>query len=257
MAAILPPLAVHLATIKRRLLIIALTVAASFVLCFAYSSELIAWFRRPFPNELIFYGPAEALFASVKISFMMGVVLSLPVILHQFWLFVRPALLPREQRWALPLFCLATAFFALGLVFCNLVILPLVIQFFVTFGMERELTPQLAVGTYVDFNVKFLLVFGFAFEMPLAITLLSRAGLVSPTLLGQYRKHAVMVALIASAIITPDATLFTMLLMAVPLMILYEIGILGARLFGRRAPTQAVSAPAGGLPVGTAGIRTK
>lgn len=258
MAAALSPFATHISNVKRRLLVIALTVCAAFVLCFAYSAELIAWFRRPFPNELIFYGPAEALFASVKIAFMVGVVLSLPVILHQFWGFVRPALLPREQRWAIPLFLLATAFFALGLVFCNLVILPLVIQFFVTFGLDREVTPQLAVGTYVDFNVKFLLIFGFAFELPLVLTLLSRAGLVSADLLARYRKHAVMVALIVSAVVTPDATLFTMLLMAVPLMVLYEIGILGARLFGQRPAAPGTDeSPAADLPVGTAGQRLR
>ncbi|MER3423389.1 MAG: hypothetical protein C4293_09355 [Nitrospiraceae bacterium] len=100
--------------------------------------------------------------------------------------------------------------------------------------MDRELTPQLAVGTYIDFNVKFLLIFGFAFELPLVLTLLSRVGVVSPEVLARYRKHAIMAALIVSAVVTPDATLFTMLLMAVPLMILYELGIWGARLFGRR-----------------------
>ncbi|MGH7252172.1 MAG: twin-arginine translocase subunit TatC, partial [Nitrospiraceae bacterium] len=143
-------------------------------------------------------------------------------------------------------------------VFCNLVILPLVIQFFVGFGMDRELMPQLAVGTYVDFNVKFLLIFGFAFELPMVLTLLSRVGVVSPELLSRYRKHAILAALIVSAVVTPDATLFTMLLMAIPLVILYEVGILGARLFGRRNP------PGGqGLtldrtaPSGTAGHRVR
>src|SRR5919112_2448004 len=95
---------------------------------------------------------------------------------------------------------LAAGFFALGLTFCNLVILPLVIQFFVSFGMDRELTPQLAVGTYIDFNVKFLLIFGFAFELPLVLTLLSRIGVITPVQLARYRKHAVMLALIVSAI---------------------------------------------------------
>lgn len=258
MASVLPPLANHLATVKRRLLVIVATVSASFVLTFAYAAELIEWFKRPFPDDLIFYGPTEALFASLKVSLLAGVVLSLPVILYQCWKFIEPALLPREQRWGIPLFCLAAGFFALGMVFCNLVILPLVIQFFVSFGMDRSLTPQLAVGTYVDFNVKFLLIFGFAFELPLVLTLLSRVGIVSPALLAHYRKHAIMVALIVSAIVTPDATLFTMLLMAVPLIILYEIGIIGARLFGRR--TVSGEPGAGGvdpLPVGTAGQRVR
>jgi sec-independent protein translocase protein TatC len=116
----------------------------------------------------------------------------------------------------------------------------------------------LAVGTYIDFNVKFLLVFGLAFELPLVLTILARIGVVSSTGLAFYRKYAVMVALIVSAIVTPDATLFTMLLMAVPLIILYEIGIWGARLFGRRKNT---AQPGMNLervtPVGTAGHRVR
>lgn len=264
MAAVLPPLAHHLAAVKKRLLIIAATVMVSFILTFAYAGELIDWFKRPFQDDLIFYGPTEALFAAVKVSLLAGIVLSLPVILYQSWKFIEPALLPNEQRWGIPLFGLAAGFFGLGLVFCNLVILPLVVQFFVSFGMDRDVTPQLAVGTYVDFNVKFLLIFGFAFELPLVLTLLSRIGVVSPVLLSRYRKHAVMAALILSAIVTPDATLFTMLLMAVPLMVLYEIGILGARLFGQRKPAE--EGPHSGAPpeeqtpvltTGTAGQRIR
>jgi sec-independent protein translocase protein TatC len=258
MAAILPPLAQHLTTIKRRLIVMAATVAAAFALTFAYAPELVDWLKRPFTDDLIFYGPAEALFASIKVSLLAGIVLSLPVILYQCWKFIAPALLPREQRWAIPLFCLAAGFFGLGLVFCNLVILPLVIQFFVGFGMDRELTPQLAVGTYIDFNVKFLLIFGFAFELPLVLTLLSRVGVVTPAGLSRTRKHAVMVALIVSAIVTPDATLFTMLLMAVPLMILYELGIWGAKLFGQRTPaSESETEQIRPAPIGTAGQRVR
>jgi sec-independent protein translocase protein TatC len=132
-----------------------------------------------------------------------------------------------------PLFFLGLGFFLLGLVFCNLIILPLVINFFVTFGMDRAITPELAVGMYVDFNVKFLLAFGFAFEIPLVLSLLARVGILQASMLIQYRKHAAMVALILSAVITPDATMFTMLLMAIPLIVLYEIGIWGAKFFGR------------------------
>lgn len=257
----LPPLAGHLSTLKHRLIVVAVTVAGAFAAAFAYSADLIEWFKRPFADDLIFYGPTEALFASIKISLLAGVVLSLPVILYQFWKFVEPALLPREQRWAIPLFCLAMAFFALGLTFCNLVILPLVIKFFVSFGMDRALTPQMAVGIYVDFNVKFLLIFGFAFELPLVLTLLARAGLVSADVLSLYRRHAIMAAVILSAVITPDATLFTMLLMAVPLIILYEVGIVGARIFGRKPLPGEAETDAGHLeglvPTGTAGRRLK
>ena len=236
MASVAHPLSRHISDLKRRLLIIGGTILVAFVIMFSVSAELIDWFKRPFADDLIFYGPAEALFASVKIAFLAAIVASMPVILNQFWRFLQPALLPGEQRWGIPLFLLASGFFVLGLAFCNLVILPLVINFFVSFGLERELKPELAVGTYVDFNVKFLLAFGFAFELPLTLTLLSRAGMVQPEQLAKFRRHAAMIALIVSAVITPDATLFTMMLMAVPLIVLYEAGIWGAKWFGRRKP---------------------
>src|SRR5678815_4610472 len=196
MAQILNPLGAHIQTVKKRLIIIGATIIVALLVAFTFSGEMVAWLNRPFPNQLVFYGPTEALFASIKVSLLAAIIASLPVILYQCWKFVEPALLPKEQRWAIPLFALAAGFFALGLVFCNLVILPLVIHFFVSFGMDRELTPQLAVGTYIDFNVKFLLVFGCAFELPLILTILARVGVVSAQVLAKYRKHAILAALI-------------------------------------------------------------
>jgi sec-independent protein translocase protein TatC len=256
--AILAPLAAHIQTLKRRLIIIAVTLCIAFAAAFTYSAEMVAWLNRPFPNQLVFYGPTEALFASIKVSFLAGVVLSLPIMFYHFWKFIEPALLPREQRWAVPLFLLAGTLFVLGLVFCNLIILPLVIDFFVSFGMDRDITPALGVGTYIDFNVKFLLIFGCAFELPLVLTLLARAGVVSAGTLARYRKHAILAALVLSAIVTPDATLFTMLLMAVPLMILYEVGILGARWFGRGGPDPENDLPLDpDITITTAGHRVR
>jgi sec-independent protein translocase protein TatC len=252
------PLAAHIQTVKRRLIVIGATILASLVLTFSLSGQMVAWLNRPFQNQLAFYGPTEALFASIKVSLLAAVILSLPVIFYQCWKFVEPALLPKEQRWAIPLFFLAAGLFGLGLVFCNLVILPLVIDFFVSFGLDRDVTPQLSVGTYIDFNVKFLLIFGCAFELPLAMTLLAVTGVVSAKVFAQYRKHAILSSLILSAIVTPDATLFTMLLMAVPLMALYEIGILGARLFGRSSVDGPMDLPLDpDLPIGTAGTRLR
>lgn len=257
MAQILNPLAAHIRTVKKRLIIIGATILVALMVSFAFSSEMVAWLNRPFPNQLVFYGPTEALFASIKVSFLAAILASLPVIFFQCWKFVEPALLPKEQRWGIPLFALAGVLFALGLIFCNLVILPLVIDFFVSFGMDRDVTPELSVGTYIDFNVKFLLIFGCAFELPLVLTVLARVGVVTASALAKYRKHAIMAALIISAIVTPDATLFTMLLMAVPLMVLYEIGIIGARIFGRGGSTE-VSLPLDpDLPIGPAGQRVR
>ena len=257
MPPITNPLAAHIQTVKRRLIIIGATILVSMMIAFAFSADMVAWLNRPFPNPLVFYGPTEALFASIKVSFLAAVLASLPVVFYQLWKFVQPALLPREQRWGIPLIIIAGALFGLGLLFCNLVILPLVIDFFVSFGMDRDITPELSVGTYIDFNVKFLLTFGCAFELPLVLTVLARVGVISARQLAKYRKHAILTSLIISAVITPDATLFTMMLMAVPLMVLYEIGVIGARLFGRSVSADMDLPMDPDLPVRTAGHRVR
>ena len=258
MEQMLHPLAAHIATVKRRLIVIGVTVLGALLFAFTFSEQMIRWLNRPFQNQLAFYGPTEALFASIKVSLLAAVILSLPVIFYQCWKFIEPALLPKEQRWAIPLFCVAGGLFALGLVFCNLVILPLVIDLFVSFGLDRDITPQLGVGTYIDFNVKFLLIFGCAFELPLVMTLLAMIGAVPAQTFARFRKHAILVCLIVSAIVTPDATLFTMLLMAVPLMVLYEIGIVGARMFGKSPAQAGVDLPLDpDIPMGTAGTRVR
>jgi sec-independent protein translocase protein TatC len=257
MAQILNPLAAHIRTLKKRLIIVGATIVVALMVAFVFSGDMVAWLNRPFSNQLVFYGPTEALFASIKVSLLAAVLASLPVIFYQGWKCIEPALLPKEQRWGVPLFVLAGALFACGLIFCNLVILPLVIDFFVSFGMDHDVTPVLSVGTYIDFNVKFLLIFGCAFELPLVLTILARVGVVPAQLLAKYRKHAILASLILSAIVTPDATLFTMLLMAVPLMVLYEIGILGARIFGRGGPTEVNLPLDPDLPIGPAGHRVR
>jgi sec-independent protein translocase protein TatC len=258
MEQIIHPLAAHIQSVKRRLLVIGATILGLLILTFSFSAEMVAWLNRPFENQLAFYGPTEALFASIKVSLLAAFILSLPVIFYQCWKFIEPALLPKEQRWGIPLFILAGGLFGLGMVFCNVVILPLVIDWFVSFGLDRDITPQLGVGTYIDFNVKFLLIFGCAFELPLAMTLAAMIGAASAQTFARYRKHAILLCLIVSAIVTPDATLFTMLLMAVPLMVLYEFGVLGARVFGKNQDRAGMDLPTDpDLPFKTAGTRMR
>lgn len=258
MEQIVHPLAAHLQNIKRRLLIVGATMLGLLVLTFSFSADMVAWLNRPFENQLAFYGPTEALFASIKVSLLAAFILSLPVIFYHCWKLIEPALLPKEQRWAIPLFMLAGALFGLGMVFCNAVILPLVIDWFVSFGLDRDITPQLGVGIYIDFNVKFLLIFGCAFELPLAMTLAAVIGAASAQTFARYRKHAILLCLIVSAVVTPDATLFTMLLMAVPLMLLYEVGIIGARVFGRSQDHDGMDLPTDpDVPFKSAGTRMR
>ena len=254
------PLHRHIADLKRRLYWCGAFFLVACVFTFTHADDMIAWLKKPYADDLIFYAPTEAIFAAIKVALFGGITLTAPVILYHLWRFFEPALLPGERRWIIPFLAIASGFFAMGAAFANFVIVPLALQFMLQFGIDRALIPQIGVGLYVDFNVKFLLTFGFAFEMPLIITLLSRLRVITPDLLAGYRKHAIMVNLILSAILTPTSDLFNLLLMAGPLIVLYEIGILSARVFGRppaRPPTEEEeeeeAMPA--VPTGTAGRR--
>jgi sec-independent protein translocase protein TatC len=250
------PLHRHISDLKRRLYWCGSFFLVACVVTFTYADEMIAWLKKPYSDDLIFYAPTEAIFAAIKVALLGGITLTMPVILYHLWKFFEPALLSGERRWIIPFLAIASAFFAMGAAFANFVIVPLALHFMLQFGVDRSLVPQIGVGLYVDFNVKFLLTFGFAFELPLAITLLSRLRVITPALLARYRKHAIMVNLILSAILTPTSDLFNLLLMAGPLIVLYEIGILSARLFGRppaRPPHE--EDVVADVPAGTAGRR--
>jgi sec-independent protein translocase protein TatC len=246
------PLQRHFYSVKRRLYWCGATFLVACLIAFPYADHMIAWLKKPYGEDLIFYAPTEALFASIKVALLGGALLAMPVVLYHLWKFLEPALLPGEQRLVIPFLTVAFAFFLVGVVFANFVIVPLSLQFMLQFGIDRSLVPQLGVGFYVDFNVKFLLIFGLAFELPLAMTLLSRLRILTPDVFVRYRKYAAMVTLILSAILTPTSDLFNLLLMAVPLIILYEIGILSARFFGRPPARQVLDIE---VPEGTAGKR--
>ena len=127
----------------------------------------------------------------------------------------------------------ATFMFILGALFCQYVVLPFAMRFLLTYGIE-EVTPMITIKEYIDFCGKFLLSFGLVFELPLIITLLSRLGLVTPQFLAKNRKFAILIAFIAAAILTPTPDMFNQTLMAVPIILLYEVGILMARITRRR-----------------------
>jgi sec-independent protein translocase protein TatC len=248
------PLQRHVYSLKRRLYWCGATFLGACILTFPYSDNMIDWLKKPYAQDLIFYAPTEAIFASIKVALLAGLVLAMPVILYHIWKFLAPALLPGEQRLIVPFLAVALGFFALGVIFANYVIVPLSLQFMLQFGIDRSLVPQLGVGFYVDFNVKFLITFGLAFELPLALTLLSRLRIITPAMLSRYRRYAMLASLIVAGILTPTTDLFNLLLMAVPLILLYEIGILSAKIFGR-PPVRNVMDLDVELPAGTAGKR--
>ena len=223
----------HIAAIRKRIYTVLGFLTATFVVCFLFADRLIDWFRRPLPTDLVFYGPAEALFAAIKVAFFAAILLTLPMLIYQIWNFFEPALLPHEQQSVFPYIAIAILLFMCGILVCNTIILPLALEYLVAQGEKLDIVPALAVGQYIDFNAKFLLVFGVAFELPLVMTMVARTGIISADLLVRFRKHAILVFLLLATIMTPTPDAFNLLLMAVPLILLYEVGIVSVRLWGR------------------------
>jgi sec-independent protein translocase protein TatC len=237
------PLLDHLVELRRRLMVSAVGVVAAAAGAFSFSDAILAWLVKPLGSDLYFLSPTEPFWASLKISLAVGLLAVLPLVFYQVWRFVSPGLYRAERRYGAAFLIASYLLFLLGLVFCGLVALPFALTFLIGFGVERGLKPMLSAGMYVDFTIKFYLAFGLIFEVPLAVTLAGRMGLVTPAFLAKNRRYALLVNAIIAAILTPTSDIFNLAVMLVPLTVLYEIGILGARLFGRRR--SAATAPAG------------
>ena len=247
------PFLAHLEELRKRLIWCFSAIGIAFPLVFYFRTvllQLLQWplatdivMGRRFPfiafrpkppiAKLIALGPAETLWTHFKVAFIVGLFVALPVILYQIWKFIEPGLMPKERRFAMPFVVLSTICFFLGAAFCFFIVLPLALQLLLTFDPTIQQMPRFS--EYVDFTLKFLLAFGVIFELPLAMTIAARLGLVTPQFLARNRKYAILVNFVIAAILTPTPDIFNQSLMALPLCLLYEVGIIAARLTARRA----------------------
>jgi sec-independent protein translocase protein TatC len=237
------PLTEHLVELRKRILISLVFLFIAFIGVFNYSETLFdikILLRSPYiqitkktPVSLYFFAPVEAFWMHMKVSFVAALILSLPLIFYQLWRFISPGLLEKERKYVFPFVLSATTFFLIGALFCFLIVLPFAMTFFLEYK-TANITPMLSVEKYIDFCLKFILAFGAIFELPLVIIFLTRFGIVSPGALARNRKYAVLVSFIAAAILTPTPDAFNMTLMAIPMIILYEIGILVSRIMYRK-----------------------
>ena len=246
------PLTEHLSELRRRIFISVAALFTVFVIIFNFSERIFMLLTFPLRAELkvslvrpylqiigkkaaslVFLAPAEAFWMHLKVSFVASFIIALPVIFYQLWRFLSPGLLAKEKKYVLPFVFFASGMFLVGSVFCFCVVLPFAMTFLLGYKTEN-MAPMLSVGSYIDFCLKFILAFGTIFELPLAIILLTRFGLVSPAFLAKNRKFAVLFAFVGGAVLTPTPDAFNQTLMAVPIIILYEIGILLSRIVYRR-----------------------
>jgi sec-independent protein translocase protein TatC len=176
----------------------------------------------------------------MKVALICGLFLASPAILWQVWRFVAPGLYSHEKKYAVPFVVIGSLLFIGGGAFALLVIVPFALPVLLGFG-GPDLVPMLTIGAYFDFILKFTLAFGAIFEVPVAITLAARLGLVTPTALARNRKYSILGCVVVAAMLTPTGDAFNLALMAGPLIILYEIGIVCARIFGRRSRRATVT----------------
>jgi sec-independent protein translocase protein TatC len=236
------PFMEHLGELRVRIVRSLIALLVGLVIAFPLSQRMVDYLARPIQatgNTLVFLAVTEAFWVQMKVAMIAGLFLASPAILWQVWRFIAPGLYAHEKKYAAPFVILGSLLFIGGGAFSLKVVTPYATQFLLSYA-RPGLQPMISIGSYVDFLLKFTLAFGLVFELPLAITLAARMGLVTPKTLARNRKYAVLGAFVTSAILTPTPDAFNQALMAGPLILLYEVGIISARIFGRRPKPAAV-----------------
>ena len=192
------------------------------------------------PPCLIALKPTETFVSYLKVAFITGLAASMPIIVYQLFRFMAPGLQKREKQWILLSLPGITLFFAAGVLFCYFIVLPSALEFLLNFGSANvKNTPT--VSEFLSFVTTFLLAVGLSFETPLIVFMLAKLGVTTPQRLSRFRRWAIVLAFIAAAIITPTPDPINQTIVAVPIIILYEIGIIFARL-GVRRPKKTAEA---------------
>ncbi len=232
------PFMAHLEELRDRLIKCFVAVAIGFCIAYGFKEKIFAILMKPLVDAmgkgetLIFTGLPEAFFTYLKVAFLAGIMLMSPVILYQFWMFVAPGLYEKEKKVLLPIIALSSFFFVGGALFGYFIVFPYGFKFFLGFANEN-LQALPSMKEYLAFSSKLLLAFGIVFELPLIITGMARLGIVSVDYLKKNRKYALLIFFIGAAILTPPDVV-TQIMMALPLMLLYEISIIGAMIFQKK-----------------------
>lgn len=228
------PFLSHLEELRKRLIVCAIAVGVGFVISYFFSEYLfqilIAPLKAVMPegDRLIFTNLPEMFLTYLKVAFISGVLLSAPVIFYELWMFIAPGLYQSEKGYVIPFVVFSTILFVGGSLFGYFVVFPFGFKFFMGFSNESvQALPS--VKQYFSFSLKLLFAFGLVFELPVVVFFLAKMGVVTPEFLKRKRKYAILCTFILAAILTPPDVI-TQIFMAIPLLALYEIGIVVARL---------------------------
>lgn len=231
----------HLAELRKRLFIIALSVVVLAVASYSFSTQIFDFLNRPyfavFPeNSLIGTGPAEAFMIKIKVAIFSGIILALPLIFFQIWLFVAPGLHENEKKLALPFVFATTLLFFLGSWFCYQIVFPFAMQFFLDQYTSVGITPTVRLTEQLSLMTRTILAFGVMFELPVLCFILGRLGVINYRMMLSGFRYAIVIIFIVAAVLTPPDVI-TQFLLAIPLLLLYGISILVVKHTGKSTGT--------------------
>lgn len=222
----------HIQELRKRLIISFSVLGIVFMICFSFWEHIFMVIKEPIElafaqdikGELVQLSPAEGVFTAMKVSFLSAIVISLPIIFWQIWLFIAPGLYKHEKMIVIPFVLFATIMFSLGAGFAYFVVFPFIIKYILTFG-NAQFSSSISVESYVTFFTRLILGFGLAFELPVISYFLGKVGLITDATLKSFFKYAIVIIFILAAILTPPDIL-SQFLMAIPLIGLYGLSIL-------------------------------
>lgn len=218
------PLVEHLAELRRRLIVSLFILAAASAFVFQRSGDFLSWLSGPV-GGLVFVAPTEAFYTRLRVAVFGGFLLSLPLLLHQVYLFIARALDARWRRLLWTLLPLSYALFLLGAAASLWVVVPAAMRFLLSYG-SQGVTPLMSLGAYLEFVTGLSLAFGTVFQLPLVLYALNRMGVVSRETLGTWRGPIWLACFAASALLTPGPDVVSQVALAVPAVVLFELSLL-------------------------------
>lgn len=214
----------HLSELRNRIFKVIVTLIIASVFSYLNVEKIVDIIIKPSMGlDFVYLSPPELFLTYIKISIITGFIISSPIILLEVWLFIKPGLKPVERKYVIFSMFMAIVFFIAGIVFAYFIVLPVIINFFTDMSVDR-IEPMLSFAKYLSFVSTLLFAFGFIFEFPLLIILLSQLELITPDALKRYKKVFILASFIIGAIITPPDVI-SQVLVALPLALLYEVSI--------------------------------